>query len=165
MPTEIDYRRIEIPDDAPPDEYSYAERRAALLERIEREGQPWTLNKSALGREYGVSHTTISNDFEALADHVAETVGDDHRLVTNSILQKCIRELLDEGEWSEAARIALKHEDWLMDIGAVERVPEKREIDAMVNSDDYQSDSYVIVEEEDGELVNVPNRSELIESG
>ena len=165
MTEDIDYRRIEVPEQKPQEEFTYAERRAALLQRVEAEGQPWTLNKSALGRKYGVSHTTIANDFEALADHVAETLGRDHELATNAILKRCTRELMAEGRWAEAARITLKHQEWLMDIGAIERAPEKRELDATINPGEYESESYVVMEEnEDGEWVEVPSRLDAMDN-
>ena len=122
------------------------------------------MNKSALGRKYGVSHTTIANDFEALADHVAETLGDDHALATNAVLRRCIQGLLAEERWAEAARITLKHEGWLMDIGAVERAPEKQELAATIDPADWQTESYtVMVEDEEGEWAEWPNRLEMLE--
>ena len=161
MAGDIDYRRVEVPAETPPEEFSYTERRAALLARIEEEGQPWTLNKSALGRKYGVSHTTIANDFEALGAHIAQTLGDDHALATNAVLRRCIRGLLAEERWAEAARITLRHEEWLMDIGAVERAPEKQELDATINPRDYSTESYTIMtKDENGEFVDAPSRLE-----
>lgn len=160
MAGDIDYRRVEVPGETPPEEFSYTERRGALLERIEDEGQPWTLNKSALGRKYGVSHTTIANDFEALGDHIAQTLGDDHALATNAVLRRCIRGLLAEERWAEAARITLRHEEWLMDVGAVERAPEKQEIDQTIR-DGTKTESYEIIADDanvEGESLDIANR-------
>lgn len=145
MAREIDYRCVEVPNDKDPENFTYAERRAAILRRIEEEGQPWTLNKSALGRKYGVSHTTISNDVEVLADHIGESLGEQHELVTNSVMRRCIQGLLDDERWAEAARITLKYEDWLMDVGAVEREPERKQVAATVREQDLRTDSYEIV--------------------
>ena len=59
--------------------------------------------------------------------------------------------LLAEGRGAEAARITLKHQEWLMEIGAGSTAPEKRELDATINPGDYRTESYEIAEEEDGE--------------
>lgn len=42
---------MNIPDGKPREDYSYVERRAEILRRIERAGHPNALNKSELARE------------------------------------------------------------------------------------------------------------------
>jgi hypothetical protein len=41
-----EYREVPLPDEKPRTEYTYVERRAAILKIIEKRGHPWGLNKS-----------------------------------------------------------------------------------------------------------------------
>jgi hypothetical protein len=57
-----DYRAIEIPSGTAPEDYTYYERRAELLEVIEEAGSPRLLNYAAYGRRYGVSREQVRKD-------------------------------------------------------------------------------------------------------
>lgn len=98
----VDYSTVDVPDVAPA-EYSYNERRAAILRRIREAGHPNALDKNALADEFGVKRDQIVKDFDRINDHVEATLGDDRAVVGAAVFDRSIRELLDEGEWRKAA--------------------------------------------------------------
>jgi predicted transcriptional regulator len=108
-----DYGAVEIPA-KPPTEYHYTERRAELLQMIEEVGHPDALNQTELADRYGVTQSQISKDLDRLATHVRERLEDrDRRAFTvDAVLQKCLRELLKEGEYRKASKTALEYEEW-----------------------------------------------------
>ena len=111
--SDIDYRAVDLPDDKDPEDYSYIERRAQILVAVERVGSPRRLNGAELGRRYGVTRETIRRDLERLGEYVDESIGSDtHTLEASSFLWRCCQELMDEGEWRQAARTYKDLEEW-----------------------------------------------------
>lgn len=113
MSDKIDYRSVNVPADLPPEDYTYAQRRADLLREIERVGHPGLVNGAEMARRYGCSRQNIYNDLDVLADYVADRVGDRQELTTNAVFQRCLRGLLEEGEWRDAARTAKEWSEWV----------------------------------------------------
>lgn len=109
-----DYGTVEIPT-KPPAEYSYHERRGELLQVIRRAGHPSKINQSELAERYEVSQQQISLDLDRLAESVHEHIVDrDHRALTvDTVVQRSIQGLLDEGEYRKAAKTAIEWDDWL----------------------------------------------------
>lgn len=151
MSDSADYDAVNVPDGKPREDYSYVERRAEILERIERAGHPNALNKSELAREYGVSHTSIGRDFDALAEYVAENLSRDHSFVMDRVLRGAVRDLVEEGEHYKAVKAAEKWYDWLADVGEVTRAPERRELDmeATVAHEQTETDDYVLITDDE----------------
>lgn len=107
-----DYASVEIPAERP-EEYSYVERRAEILQQVLEVGHPRALNQTELAERYGVSQQQISKDLDRLAEHVSATLGERRDLVTEAVMHRCIRELLTEGEWRDAARTVKDWNEWL----------------------------------------------------
>lgn len=120
---------MNAPDGKPREEYSYVERRAEILDRIERAGHPDVLNKSELARECSVSHTSIGRDFDALAEYVAENLDRDHSFIMDRVLRGVVRNLVEDGEHYKTVKTAEKWYDFLADMGEVTRAPEQRELE------------------------------------
>lgn len=130
MGSEIDYATLPIPDDKPPSEYTYGERRSELYDLIEQAGHPRNLERSQaeLGQRYGVSQKQISKDIKRIRQFEAERVGCDADANTEFVIQRAIRGLLEETEWREAARTQLDYYNWLFDIGNKDKEPDKSEV-------------------------------------
>jgi len=145
---------VNVPDGKPRKEYSYVERRADILDRIERAGHPDVLNKSQLAREYGVSHTSIGRDFDALAEYVAENLDRDHSFIMDRVLRGAVRDLVEDGKQYKAVKAAGKWYDWLADVGEVTRASERREFDmeAIVAHAQTETEEYRLITDE-GELL------------
>lgn len=103
MSDSTDYDAVNVPEGKPRDAYSYVERRGEILSRVERAGHPNALNKSELAREYGVNHTSIGRDFDALAEYVAENLDRNHSFIMDRVLCGAVRNLVEDGEHYKAA--------------------------------------------------------------
>jgi hypothetical protein len=109
----IDYRSITVPDDKSPEDYTYAERRAEILRRIEDVGHPGRVNGAELARRYDCTPQNIYNDFDVLAEYVEDTVGDRADLTIDSVFNKAIRGLLEQKEYRKAAKTASEYGEWI----------------------------------------------------
>ena len=133
MANNIDYRAVNVPSDKAPTEYTYAERRAEILKLIERKGHPRAINQSSLADRYGCDQSNISNDVSVLREYIVENI--DERTVdsiTETVYQKSIRELVDNGDYKDAVKAVESWNDWLMKRGRVDKEPEKHEVDGLV---------------------------------
>jgi len=130
MSNDIDYRAIEVPTDKPPQEYTYAERRAEILQLIEQAGHPRAINQSRLGERYGCAQSNISNDVSVLREYITNNIDETTvDTITETVYQKSIRELVDNGDYKDAVKAVESWNDWLMDRGKVEKEPDKHEVD------------------------------------
>jgi len=123
-----DYSAIPIPNDKPPEEYTYNERRAEILQLIERKGHPWGFNYSELGRRYGVSHKTISKDFDLLADWYEDKIGSDAKQASDLAYRRIVQEHMDNGDFEKARRALDSWNSWLEDRGFEDREADEVEI-------------------------------------
>jgi len=130
MSNQIDYRAIEVPTDKPPKEYTYAERRSEILQLIEQAGHPRAINQTRLAERYGCAQSNISNDVDVLREYIVDNI--DERTVdtiTETVYQKSIRELVDNGDYKDAVKAVESWNDWLMDRGKVERKADKQKVE------------------------------------
>jgi len=122
-----DYSAIPIPNDKRPEEYTYNERRAEILQLIEQKGHPWGFNYSELGRRYGVSHKTVSKDFDLLADWYEDRIGDDAKQASDLAYRRIVQEHMDNGNYEKARRALDSWNGWLQDTGEQETEPDQLE--------------------------------------
>lgn len=122
-----DYEAVSIPEDTPPEDYHWTERRAEILSRIEEKGHPSALSQGDLADRYGVSHGQISQDMDRLAEHVRDRLHDRGRraLVVDSVVQKCVRELIEEGQYRAAAKTALEWEEFAASLTDLDELHER----------------------------------------
>jgi hypothetical protein len=124
------YRTVEIEGSKPPDEYNWMERRAEILNRIERLGHPRAVNQSQLADRYGVSGAQISKDMERLREYISSDLDASHAdAITQTVYQKSIQELMKNGEHYKAVKAVESWNDWLMDRGKVEQEPDQHEVE------------------------------------
>jgi len=110
-----DYTAVEVPTTKPPEEFSYQERRADLLQQIRDLGHPSMINQVEAADRYGVSQSQISKDLSRLAESVREHIVDrDRRAFTvDAVVRRSIQGLLEEGEYRQAAQTALDWDEWI----------------------------------------------------
>ena len=133
----VDYSSVEIPD-IEPSEYHYTQRRARLLQLVEEAGHPDALNQTELAERFGVSQQQISKDLDRLSTYARDRLESrDRRAFTvDSVLQRCIREMLDEGEWRQAAKTALEYEEWAAGFSDLEELHERvRQLEEMSDAE------------------------------
>jgi len=122
-----DYSAIPVPDDKAPEDYTYNERRAEILQLIEKKGHPWGFNYSQLGRRYDVAHNTIRNDFDKLKDWYQDRVGGDAKVSSDLAYRRIVQEHMDNGDYEKARRALDSWNGWLQDTGEQEKEPEQIE--------------------------------------
>lgn len=133
-----DYAALELPDDEPFTEWSWQHRRAYVFNEWVGAGTHGLLNKSALADQFDVSRHTIYSDLDAVAEFVDQHLGDRHGAETVNVYKKAVRELLSEGDYKDAARVQSMMGDWLERRGAVDKEPEKVEVDHGVGEEDLE---------------------------
>jgi hypothetical protein len=126
---EPDYRQVSLPDDKARTEYSYVERRAAILRLIENRGHPWGLNKSQLGREFGVSDAQIHKDLDRLKEWYSNRIGEDAEFSSDLAYKRIVQEHMDNNEFDKARKALDSWNGWLQDTGKQETEPDTHEIE------------------------------------
>jgi hypothetical protein len=123
-----DYSAVELPS-KDRTEYTYVERRAELLQLVEEAGHPRELNQTQLADRYGVSQQQISKDFDRLATHVRARFDDRERrgFMVDSVVNRAIRGLLEEGEYRKAAKTAMEYDEWITEFHDLEQLHEQVE--------------------------------------
>lgn len=112
----VNYAAVDLPDteSKPRTEWHYTQRRAELLQRIREVGHPGELNQSELAEKYDVSQQQISKDFKRIGKSIRQSLDVDRRaLHVDSVVQRSIRGLLDNGEFYKAAQLALEWDEWV----------------------------------------------------
>ncbi|AFH23109.1 hypothetical protein OSG_eHPD7_00185 [environmental Halophage eHP-D7] len=122
------YHEVTLPDDKPRDEYSYTERRAAILKVIEQRGHPWGLNKSQLARQFGVSDVQIHKDLDRIKEYYSNRIGTDAKSATEIAYKRILQEQLDNDELDKARRTLDSWNSWLQDTGHQEKEPDKHDV-------------------------------------
>ena len=110
--TQPDYSAI-TPSGKAPTEYSYAERRAEILQQIEDLGHPSALNQTELADRYAVSQQQISKDLDRLDEYVRGRLGRRRDLEIGSVLQACMTGALEEGDYNAARKAATAYDEYL----------------------------------------------------
>jgi len=113
MSDQPDYRSVDIPTEKDPEDYTYAERRAEILDLIEQHGSPRMVNGARLAKRYGCTRQNIHNDLEKLAEWASETQGDREVLEGEALYWRCIEGLLEEEEYRKAAQTLSDYHDWV----------------------------------------------------
>jgi len=125
-----DYRATNVPEDKAPKDYSYVERRAEILKLIEEAGHPRAISQTRLADRYGVSQGQLSQDVDRLRTYINENIDETTvDSITETVYQKSIRELVDNGDYKDAVKAVESWNNWLMDRGKVEKEPDKHEVD------------------------------------
>lgn len=147
--TSTDYTTATPPADKDPADYDFTERRADLLERIFEVGSPKRLNTSELSDVYGVTRRQIYHDYDALAEFIEENLGERAKFRTQSLYERVLDELIDKGEYREAWKTTLEWNQWLVERGALDKVPEKLEADVTTREAETKTEAYEIVGDDD----------------
>lgn len=126
------YEEIEPPGD--PKQASTEERRAALYRRVKELGHPNLLDadeKKHQARKFDVSYRQINYDMEAVAEYVRETLDlEKHLTDVTFVFEKAMSEAIADGDWQEAADIAMQQAEWLERRGVISNEDvERLEID------------------------------------
>ena len=124
------YRALSPPEDKPRTDYTYAERRAELHDMIDRAGHYRNLERSQrqLGDRYGVSHTTIRKDINAILEWKADHLGENTTAELETLKNRAVEKALEDNEPERAYSIISQHLKNLQSVGAVEQAADKHEV-------------------------------------
>lgn len=124
-----DYERVPIPEGKESERYTAAERRAELYQLIRESGHPAALSVSQreLGNRYDVAQQTISRDIEELRLYRSQLVGEEAIAHTEFVAERAVRGELEEGNYARALHAQLEYNEFLFDIGQLDREPESVE--------------------------------------
>lgn len=101
-----DYRNISPPPDLAPEEFSYVQRRAVLLDRVLEVGGPGAVSNVRLAEHFDVNRSTIKRDFDALGEYLQHYLdeGADVDVQTLSLHWRLLDDLLTEDDWRAKAK-------------------------------------------------------------
>lgn len=116
-----DYSGLEIPQDKPPSEYTYHERRARILEIILHAGHPSAISQVELADHFDVAQSTISRDIDRLEESIRAHLARRRDLKIGSALDRALRGALDDEDWEATRRIAETYHEYMDDrLGTLE---------------------------------------------
>lgn len=122
------YSETVVPDNKPPHEYTYHERRAELLKFIVEAGHPDRISRKRMGERYDCDPSLITKDINLLGEQIGEELNGDAEMVMSTLFRKALKELAAEEEWREAIDVGMEYQDWLFDTGEQRKEPERHEI-------------------------------------
>jgi hypothetical protein len=169
-PTEVPYDEIAVPEpdtslnkDTGHFEETYEgvdlnayQRRAVLLRRVLEAGHPRALDATQyeLAGEFDVSQSTISDDFQILKEWMGENLTRGCFGIMDMVYRSSISHLMDDGEYRDAVRSVSDWMETLADIGAIERAPDRVDLD--VSRDGLESEAYEILPDTDDDTEGEP---------
>ena len=164
MANDIDYLNIEIPEDKPPEEYTYAERRAEIIKYIKKYQDPKLVPKQKLANQYDVSPSTITKDFKIILNYLEKHGGRHAGQRVKIFLDQLFDDIVEKKkldikgnkklnrnltyeESKELYEFVREHADWLMEVGRIEKAPDKVEgsmaieiNENLINKDEIESE-------------------------
>lgn len=123
------YKNVDIPTGKDPEEYTYHERRAELLQAAIEAGHPDMLNRTRFSERYDVAVSTVTRDIQALQEEIHDDLSSDAEFITATIYRRAIREKADRGDWMDAKELLESWNDWLFNVGQQEKAPDKVDMD------------------------------------
>lgn len=125
-----DYRALKVPDDKPAHEYNHHERRAEILQLVEEKGVPEALNYTRLANRYDVVNAVITKDMKRIRSYILHNRDEEKAAAfTETAFNKCIRELMEQGDYDAATRALERYNSWLAEEKVREPEPDKQEIE------------------------------------
>lgn len=138
-----DYAMIPIPDEAekPMFEWSKCERRAYMLREIMKHGHADNLPRSqrSYADDFDIAQPTLNYDIKRIRDYITATAG--RRVIsdTETVAQKAVKQLLEDGEMKKAWQVQREYTEWLFELGGdigLERAPDKKQVQSVSVSAD-----------------------------
>lgn len=124
-----DYNNIKVPDDKDPTDYTYAERRAEILENVLELGDPTQLSRTKAAERYDVSIGQISQDMDRLGDYLSDRISKSKLTMrVQTAFNKIYEHYMSEGKYSRAWQVIRDWGRFLMEVGEVDKEPDKLDI-------------------------------------
>lgn len=150
------YKETVVPDNKAPEDYTYNERRAELLQFIIEAGHPDRISRKKMGQRYDCDPTTITNDVQVLGEQIGE-LNEDAEMVMSALFRKALKEMAAQDRWKDAVEIGMDYQDWLFDTGKQAKEPDRLDITQ------DPGDAYLALMEEAEEREAAERRSDASE--
>jgi len=156
-PLAIRYDRVLVPERTDYADLDYAQRRAVILRRIERAGHPRALGQTygEMKDEFDVAKSVIYDDMQVVSEWVAGHLDRDHVAILDAVFRGAIEDLAKEGDLARASEVGKEWFDWLAQMGVVDRVPERLDLDATIHSDLDEGGDYEVLPDDEAGAVEV----------
>lgn len=128
-----EYNQIPIPSDRPMPKWDTAERRAWLLGKLKKYGT-WRnvpMHQVDVADDFRVTQQTISNDLKELRKYIRFHAGDRAISMTEMVAQRSVAELMEEEDYFKALQAQLDYNEFLFELGRLERAPDKKEVQSV----------------------------------
>ena len=136
---EIDYLEQDLPpDDKDPKDYNYVERRREELKYIKEYMDPDLVPRHELAERYDLSRSQITRDFNKLKKylnkHAGRRMGGRVKIFLDNIFEEIVKKKVNKDkdmsadDLMELYKFAREHGDWFLQLGRIEKAPDKHEI-------------------------------------
>lgn len=120
---------VTIPCDISPEEAYRPERCAYFYRLVQERGVPDLIDKGEMAELFDISRERVAQDFRnVVTPQITQEISADHRMVSQTVYRKALRELLENGEYAEATKVVDRWNEWLSERGEAETAPEKIEL-------------------------------------
>ena len=122
----VDYYAVPVPADKDFKKFTYAERRAYLLRKTERLGDPKLIHRTKEAERFGVSVPQLTKDMQRLRMYLRDHIDkDDFIFRIDAVKERAIKAYVDAGEYDKAYNMLRDWGRFLCEMGEIERVPDK----------------------------------------
>lgn len=85
------------------------------------------MSQTELAQQYGVTQSQISHDMDRLSEYIRDRLRDrSHRaVVVDTVVQKCVQELIEEEQYRAAAKTALEWEEFASSFADLEELHDR----------------------------------------
>lgn len=129
-----DYQTVQIPKTVNTENYTAAQRRAKLYERIKEHGFGGIASYRDLGAEFDVSPSMIKKDMDELRPYILKNDFQSESFRSKIIenLNWALDKAREEEDHKEASKIANRLNNYLQSIGVEQEEPEKVQVEEEV---------------------------------
>lgn len=154
-----EYKEIPLPTDRPTPQWRADERRAWLLKKLEKYGT-WAnvpMDQTDVADDFDVTQQSISQDLKELRKYIRFHAGDKAVSMTEMVAQKAVTDLVDE-EPFKALQAQLDFNEFLFELGRLERAPDKKQVQSV----NVEADASDLTGEEQDHFADL---ADMIEQG
>ena len=128
------YYNVNIPENKEPKRYSTNERRAEILMLIMDKGDPNIIPRVRLAERYGVNPSTITRDFDKIAESIKYNVDTKNlEMELELSFKKAKIQALKTEDWNMYLRVLDSWKTWLFESGKLVKVVDKVDVGGELN--------------------------------
>lgn len=132
-----DYASLDLPDHKPKEDWEWQHRRSYVYRRLLEAGHHTLLNKRALSEKFDCTRKTIYNDLDKISEYMVNQIDTQwEKSQSMLVYERAIAELMDRGDFKEAAKVRKMFDEWLENRGEMDKEPER--VEHSVNEDDLE---------------------------